>query len=82
MARSSEYYKVFFKTAQSQAEWVHHWEAFLSNNTSEVTAEALVSTQTLLLSKQVQTIVIGRQRDVQMIEFSGTNTLLGKPMVI
>ena len=81
MACSSEYYKVFFKTAQSQAEWVHQ-EAFLSNNTSEVTVEALVSTQTLLLSKQVQTIVIGRQHDVQMIELSGANTLLGKPMVI
>ena len=42
----------------------------------------VVSTQTLLLSKQAQTVVTGRQRDAQTIEFLGAYTLLGKPAVI
>ena len=35
--------------------------------------------QEAFLSKQVRTIVTGRQHDTQMIEFPGAYTLLGKP---
>ena len=84
LACSSEYHEAF-KTAQSQAERVClvHQEAFLSNQYFWSHCRGIVvSMQTLLLSKQVRTIVTGRQCDAQMIEFPGAYTLLGKHMVI
>ena len=43
-----------------------------------VLIKATLLTQTSLLSKQVRTIVAGRQRDSQTNEFPGAYTLLGK----
>ena len=45
---------------------VHQYQ----NNTCEVTAEVLECTQIEFLSKQVQTIVTGRQNDAQPMKFS------------